>query len=785
MKAVQRWILFSLLIFAQASLQAAQLNPPETIYLSKNHYQLQYPNEKLPVIMVENSYELGKLSALSFIDWVANNPSGVIALPTGKTPEYFIKFLDYYQSNWDNQAVQQELQDHGIKLSAFPDTSQLKFVQLDEFYGLAPEHKRSFTHYVKEYYLKPLQIKEENALLITLNETGILKENGYSKLFPSGKVDLSLLNRKPINSLEHLQKQALIEAQRYCQAYEQQIRDWGGIGFFIGGIGVDGHVAFNLPGVDLDSPTHLAHLNYQTSAQSAVDLGGIENARDRVVMTIGLGTLQINPDAKVIILASGELKAPAIKAAIEGPIQSDTPASKLQAFNNPIMYLTKGASMQLSARVAQDIETELVDMQLKHKVIIQTALDSNKKIADLTKSDLNQSAEGRALLETTADLETLLNEVIFSLHSKIESGLNQIAQKTTLHTAPHHDDVMLSYYPLVGKMLGKGNHHFAYLTSGFNSVTDQYILDAIEQGKKFSLSSIQRNVFKKPYTQLLSEFREAVLSGDETTVDTLEPLFVYHKIKESYGSKDAEALLVTTQKIKKALMQKEPGNTDTKDIQQLKGEVRETEADRLWAINQVPYQDVHHMRSKFYTGAIFDPLPNLEDDAKPLMGLIDQIQPELVTVALDPEGTGPDTHYKVLQVVAQSLSHSPTNPIVWGYRNVWHRFDFSDANLFFPVQYKELNDQHQAFMHAFATQKSAAFPSFEHDGPFSELSMTIQKRQLAELKRLLGNEYFDNHPSPLVRNASGFVLIKQMPKHDFLVYAEDLKRKTQLLTSVG
>lgn len=780
MKMLRHCFAAFLLLSLSQTLYAQPLNKPEELFLAKGQYPLQFDQEHLPIITVDNSFDLGKLAALSFIDWVSKNPQGVIALPTGKTPEYFIKFLDHYKTHWQKRDVQQELADHGIQLANFPATDELKFVQLDEFYGLPQDHKRSFTHYVKEFYLKPLNIKPENALLIDINQIGILGENTYPKLFPSGRVNLKLIHSTPKNSLEHLQKQALLEATHYCKQYEEKIREWGGIGFFIGGIGIDGHIAFNLPGIKADAPTHLATLNYETSAQSAGDLGGIDNSRNRVVMTIGMGTLKINPDAKIIILASGDLKAPIIKAAVEGPVREEVPASLLQTYPNSILYLTKGASSKLSARVAHDLGVQVADNQLKHQIIIQTALDEKKRISDLTKTDLEKSAEGRALLAVTPDLETLINEVIFSLHSKVDDGVNRFTQKMALHTAPHHDDVMLSYYPLMEKMLAKGQNHFAYLTSGFNSVTDQYVLDAIEQGHQFSLSGIERSVFKTPYPTLLSEFRQAVLAGDQAKVDRLEPLFVYHKVKESYGLKNAQELLVTHHKIKQNLLHKTPGDSDSKDIQLLKGEIRETEADRLWALNQVPYKDVHHMRSKFYTGAIFDPIPNLEEDAKPLMALMDDLKPELITVALDPEGTGPDTHYKVLQVVAQSLSHSEQNPTVWGYRNVWHRFDYSDANVFFPVQYKQLHAQHQAFMQSFATQKTAAFPSHQHDGPFSELSIDIQKKQLNELKILLGEDYFSNHRNPLVRNASGFVLIKEMPKQDFLVYADDLKRKTQL-----
>ncbi|MFW6102021.1 MAG: hypothetical protein ACOC90_11610, partial [Bacteroidota bacterium] len=59
-----------------------------------------YPDNKLyrkiPVITVDNYVELGQITAISFLEWVCRNPGGVIALPTGKTPEFFIKWVEYY-----------------------------------------------------------------------------------------------------------------------------------------------------------------------------------------------------------------------------------------------------------------------------------------------------------------------------------------------------------------------------------------------------------------------------------------------------------------------------------------------------------------------------------------------------------------------------------------------------------------------------------------------------------------------------------------------------------------
>lgn len=773
----------SLMVHAEPNLE---LNTVEQSFLNKSQKPLQYSKERFPIIEVENTFELGKLAALSFIDWVEHNPQGVVALPSGKTPEYFIKFINYYKENWQDAKVQKELHSFGIKAASFPQTSELKFVQLDEFYGIHSQHQRSFKNYVKNYYIDTLNLKPENTLLIDLSEQGVLKKIGYEKLFPQGHVDLTLLYREATNRLEKKQKQALKEAVEYCDAYEQVIKNWGGIGFFLGGIGLDGHVAFNLPGVDHHTPSHLTKLNYQTSAQSAVDLGGIEYARDRVAMTIGLGTLKVNPNVQVIIMAAGEAKAPILQQVIELPPSDARPASLLHHLKNTKFYVTQGASSQLSARKAHKLLTK-PDTFILHQTIINTALAQHQPVLSLKRNDLQQTIEGRALNKRLSDdqFERLKVEVVTFIKRNIESGLALVDHKRVLHTAPHHDDVMLSYYPVMDYLLSHNENHFAYLTSGFNSVSDQYLMLMLNSVKGLKAHKIQYEVFEQNYEQLLNRFRQAYKAKDKETLMWLEKVFVYQKMKELYALEDTKTFVKKASDLYKVLANKIPGDQEIEEVKGLKGLMRETEADRLWAIHEVASDRVHHMRSKFYTGAVFDPLPNLEQDSRPMMALYKALKPEIISVALDPEGTGPDTHYKVLQVVAQSLQHSEVEPMVWGYRNVWHRFHYAQANVFVPVLDQQIHDQDEAFLAAFSTQKSASFPSPAYDGPFSELSGSIQRSQFEDLRTLLGEDYFLSHPDSRVREASGFVLIKAMPKNEFLVFAQDLKNKTELHSMIG
>jgi glucosamine-6-phosphate deaminase len=81
--------------------------------------------------------------------------------------------------------------------------------------------------------------------------------------------------------LEKLQQESLFRIDNWCTGYEKKIRALGGIGFFLGGIGPDGHIAFNTRGSDHNSATRLTATNFETQAASAGDLGGIEVSRTR------------------------------------------------------------------------------------------------------------------------------------------------------------------------------------------------------------------------------------------------------------------------------------------------------------------------------------------------------------------------------------------------------------------------------------------------------------------------------------------------------------------------
>ena len=116
---------------------------------------------------------------------------------------------------------------------------------------------------------------------------------------------------------------------------------------------------------------------------------------------------------------------------------------------------------------------------------------------------------------------------------------------------------------------------------------------------------------------------------------------------------------------------------------------------------------------------------------------------------------------------------------VWGYRNVWYRFTPAEANLMVPVSLNSLSMLNTAFMNCFGSQRAASFPSYDHDGPFSELAQKIQVEQYQIVKTCLGNDFFLKHSHPRLRAARGMIYLKEMSLEEFFQKVRELKKVTE------
>jgi len=148
---------------------------------------------------------------------------------------------------------------------------------------------------------------------------------------------------------------------------------------------------------------------------------------------------------------------------------------------------------------------------------------------------------------------------------------------------------------------------------------------------------------------------------------------------------------------------------------------------------------------------------------------------------MDPEGSGPDTHYKVLQTIAGAIKEwqkeeDLSNLKIIGYRNVWFKFHPSEADIIVPVTLNSLNVLENSFSESYMSQVNASFPSFEYDGKFNELTQKIWVQQLKQIQLLLGKNFFYENSHPLIRATHGLLYIKELSAVDFIKMAQNLEK---------
>ncbi|HEY3316109.1 MAG TPA: glucosamine-6-phosphate deaminase [Bacillota bacterium] len=248
-------------------------------------------------VVVAPDYEALTLVAAKFIaEAIAEKPGLVLALPTGNTP------LGVYR-----RLVM--MNRHGEV-----SFSRVTTFNLDEYIGLGTQHPLSFRVYMKEHFF--------------------------------GLVDID-------PARVHLPDGLALDPEAEGRRYEAEIAKAGGLDLAVLGIGLNGHIGFNEPGSSFDSRTRPVTLSRETmiGLQAGRPPEGTSNGQGsaRVFpmsgLTVGIATIM---EAKrLLLLASGEVKAAAVTRALDGPISKDFPASVLQRHANVTVLVDREAAIDL------------------------------------------------------------------------------------------------------------------------------------------------------------------------------------------------------------------------------------------------------------------------------------------------------------------------------------------------------------------------------------------------------------------------------------------------------
>ena len=191
---------------------------------------------------------------------------------------------------------------------------------MDEYVGLPEEHPESYHSFMWTNFFSHIDIKKENVHILNGNAEDLEAE---------------------------------------CAAYEQAIADAGGIDLFMGGIGPDGHIAFNEPFSSLTSRTRIKSLTTDTIIANSRFFDNDVNKVPKTALTVGVGTVM---DAKeVLIVCNGHGKARALQHAIEGAVSQEWTISALQFHPHAIIVCDEAATDELkhgTYKYFKDIEKD-------------------------------------------------------------------------------------------------------------------------------------------------------------------------------------------------------------------------------------------------------------------------------------------------------------------------------------------------------------------------------------------------------------------------------------------
>lgn len=744
---------------------------------------------KVPYLTVESFPQLGLLSALSFIEWVSENPNGVVSLPIAKTAQYFIHYTHYILDNWENKKGRSILEKYNLKGLKKPDLGNLNFVQMGAFYPIDSDQHNSLYNFAKVNYIEGFGLDPEKAMLIKTEDIILSGNKHFLEVFPDYIIDLSLRYREAKTIQEKIQQESIFLIDNWCTNYENEIRSKGGIGFFLGGIGPDGHIAFNTQGTDHYSSTRLTKTNFETQAVLAADLGGIEVSRKRLVITIGLGTLGFNPKAKTIVYAAGEAIADTIKTAIESAPTVIAPATSLQKLENSRFYLTDGAAVKLDDSIDNFYKSGPWTHQKTERAVIELCKKVNKFGPKLELDDLKSDRFCKMIPNLNeGTVQSVIDSILAKLHKGMEKEVNQIYY----HTGPHHDDIMLGIMPSTNRQSRDASNelHFAVLTSGFTAVTNRFLLDLMLDTKELiNLGKIEminypdffKDGYKYKWDKDIYHYLDniAAQNNDEKRRGVchraIRAMVSIWNIKSKDGLRDVIYEIIAT------LNNSYDGGKNPPKIQKLKGMIREFEEELVWAHYGIMVKNVHHLRLSFYQGTTSSGQPDFEGDVLPILEDFRKYKPTVISLAMDPQGSGPDTHYKVLQAIARAVEawskeEDLSKLRIVGYRNVWFRYNPWDVEVIVPVSLNSLATLEKSFSECYVTQVNASFPSYQLDGKFSELTQRVWYDQHKQIQLLLGKDFFYQNESALLRATHGMVFHRDLNVEQFLEEAFKLER---------
>jgi glucosamine-6-phosphate deaminase len=597
----------------------------------------------------------------------AVNQTLVLGLPTGSTP------IGVYQ-----ELVRMH-EEEGL------DFSNVVTFNLDEYYPMDPESLQSYHRFMEENFFNHVNLPEENIHI------------------PQGDI--------PQEEVEH-----------HCIEYEHAIEKAGGIDLMLLGIGRSGHVGFNEPGSSKNTRTRMIVLDEITRKDAASDFFGEENVPQEAI-TMGVGTI-LDAD-EIILMATGEHKAPIVQRAVEEPPTRDVTASYLQEHGNATFYVDRAAGGELT-RIKMPWLVREVDWTKREakRAVIWLSRTLDKSIPRLESGDFYRN-QLHGLVHQYDHIDDLTREVFEDLRQRISYQEDIMNDERVIVFSPHPDDDVISMGGMLSTLVENDNDvTVAYMTSGNVAVFD---------------ADVRR------YLRFIELSRDALDMDDQTLSDFRD----------------------RREKIEAFFDDKAPGEVDLPEVQDLKAHIRAGEAVAATGVMGLDPEDARFLDMPFYKTGRVRKDPISEADVDVVLELLKEVQPTNIFVAgdlSDPHGT----HRMCYQAIDEALqryrsataggdgevSEATADPRVWLYRGAWQEWETYRADVFLPLSKADLDRKVEAIYKHESQKDRAMFPGAYDEREFWQRARDRNRNTADTLNQLGLPEFYA---------AEAFVTTYEMP----------------------
>ena len=472
------------------------------------------------------------------------------------------------------------------------------------------------------------------------------------------------------------------KVQEHCRAYEQCIKELGGLDVILLGIGRMGNIATNEPGSSLTSASRLILIDETAREEMKMSFGSQETVPPCSI-TMGIST--ILAARKIFLTAWGEEKADIIKKTVEGKISETVPASYLQTHNDAHVVIDLSAAAKLTRiqhpwLVASCKWTD----KLVRSALVWLCQITGKPILKLTNKDYNENGLSELLalygsaynanIKIFNDLQHTITGWPGGKPDADDTYRPERAKpfpKRVIVFSPHPDDDVISMGGTLRRLVQQGHDvHVAYETSGNIAV------------------------------------------GDEEVVRFMHFINGFNQI---FGNEQDEVIKSKYKEIKNFLKGKKEGDIDTQDVRTIKGLIRRGEARTACTFNQIPLDHVHFLDLPFYESGKIEKLPMSEADVNIVRDLITKVRPHQIYVAgdlADPHGTHrkcTDAVLAALDLEKEAKAEWLKDCRVWMYRGAWAEWEIENIEMCVPISPEELRAKRNSILKHQSQMESAPF----------------------------------------------------------------------------